>query len=269
MRFTRVLIALAMPVLLTACIDSTTLIKVKPDGSGTVEQTTMMNMGAMKAMMPGQANKPTGPLLSTDELTRAAERMGKGVKLVSSEPIKNGNFEGTKAIFSFDDINQVQVSQDPPGGGAVPGAASSQSRDNDPVQFSLKKNGATSVLTIAFQDKPGSLSPPSAGANQPGQMPDLTNPMIMNMLKSMFEGFKVNISVEPVGTIVKTNAEYVTGSRITLLELELAPLLADEAKLRELQGKFGPDASLSQVKPYLKGIKGIKVDGPTVSVEFK
>ena len=268
MRTTRVLIALATSVLLTACIDSSTLIKVKPDGSGTIEQTTLMNLGAMKAMMPGQPNKPTGPLLSTDELTRAAERMGKGVKLVSSEPIKNGDFEGTKAIFAFDDINQVQVNQEPAGaptGSAAPGKSS----DNDPVKFTLARKGASSVLTIAFQDKPGSLSPPSAGANQPGQMPDLTNPMILNMLKSMFEGFKVNISVEPVGTIVKTNAEYVTGSRITLLELELAPLLADEAKLRELQGKFGPDASLSQVKPYLKGIKGIKVDGPTVSVEFK
>jgi hypothetical protein len=100
-------------------------------------------------------------------------------------------------------------------------------------------------------------------------MPDLSNPMIMNMIKSMFDGFKINISLEPVGTIVKTNAEYVTGPRITLLELDLAALLADEAKLKELQSRFGPDSSLSQVKPYLKDVKGIKVDGPVITVEFK
>jgi len=266
MRFIRVLIALVTSVVLSGCIDSSTLIKLKPDGSGTIEQTTLLNLGAMKAMMPGQPNKPTGPILTDEELKRAAERMGKGVRLVSSEPIKNGNFEGVKAIFSFDDINQVQVNQDPASSGP-PGAATT-SRENDPVKFTLARNGASSLLTIAFQDKPGSLSPPSSGGTQPG-MPDLTNPMIMNMIKSMFEGFKINISLEPVGTIVKTNAEYVTGSRITLLELDLAALLADEAKLKELQSRFGPNSSLSQVKPYLKDIKGIKVDGPTITVEFK
>ena len=45
--------------------------------------------------------------------------MGKGVRLVSTEPVKAGGFEGSKAIFAFDDINQVQVSQDPSMSGGV------------------------------------------------------------------------------------------------------------------------------------------------------
>ena len=44
--------------------------------------------------------------------------------------------------------------------------------------------------------------------------------------------------------------------------MDIAALLADEAKFKALQGKLGPDASLSEVKPYLKDIKGIKIDGP-------
>ena len=47
------------------------------------------------------------------------------------------------------------------------------------------------------------------------------------------------------------------------------PLLADEAKLKALQGKVNPDASFSDIKPYLKDIKGIKIDGPSITVEFK
>ncbi len=100
-------------------------------------------------------------------------------------------------------------------------------------------------------------------------MPDLTNPMIMGMIKSMFQGFKINLDLEVVGSIVKTNAEYVDGSRITMLEMDMASLLADEAKLKALQGKISPDASFSDIKPYLKDIKGIKIDGPSISVEFK
>ena len=45
--------------------------------------------------------------------------MGKGVRLVSTEPAKANGFEGVKAIFAFDDINQVQVSQDPDMSGAL------------------------------------------------------------------------------------------------------------------------------------------------------
>jgi hypothetical protein len=51
--------------------------------------------------------------------------------------------------------------------------------------------------------------------------------------------------------------------------MDVAEILSDEAKLKALQGKIGPDASLSSVKPYLKEIKGIKIDGPSISVEFR
>ena len=56
---------------------------------------------------------------------------------------------------------------------------------------------------------------------------------------------------------------------MTLLEMDLGALFADEAKLKALQGKIGPGMSLSEVKPYLKDIKGIKIDGPSISGEFK
>ncbi|MEO8681196.1 MAG: hypothetical protein ABI665_19255 [Vicinamibacterales bacterium] len=266
MRPIRVLLAAATAVALSGCINSATLIKVNPDGSGTVEQTTLVNMAALKSMMPGSNGQSANPI-NQAELKRTAERMGKGVKLVSAEPMTAGGFEGMKAIFSFDDINLVQVNQNPEmSGGTEPGMGE-RKESQDPVKFKFARQGGTSVLTIAFQDKPGTGK--QADAPEPGGMPDLSNPMIMNMIKTMFDGFKINIAVEPVGTIVKTNAEYVTGSRITLLEMDMAALLADEAKFKALQGKLGPDASLSEVKPYLKDIKGIKVDGPIITIEFK
>jgi len=268
MRSLRVLLAIVSSVALTGCINSTTLIKLKADGSGTVEQTTLMNVAALKSMMPGADKQMGGTGVNRADLERTATRMGKGVRLVSAEPFKGANgFEGSKAIFAFDDINQVQVNQGPSMSGSTDGRVDAEPTSEDPVRFKLTRNGGTSTLTIAFVDQPGA-GKVDAGANPMGDM-DLTNPMMMGMLKSMFAGFKLNIDLEIAGSIVKTNAEYVNGSRITLLEMDMDSLLADEAKLKALQGKLGPDASLSAVKPYLKDIKGIKVDGPTVSVEFK
>jgi len=259
---------------LTACLNSTTLVKVKPDGSGTVEQSTLVNMASLKGVLgaqgQGQGGGPTGPMMSKEELERTAAAMGEGVRLVSSEPIKgDAGWEGVKAIFAFDDINKIQVNQSPGmSGGTSSRTRSAEPTSDDPVRFKLTRSGGTSTLSINFIDRPVG-DRPAAEPRQPSDMPDLTNPMIMNMIKAMFNGFQVNVGLEVAGKIVKTNADYVTGSRITLLELDVASLLADEAKLKALQGKLGPGMSLSEVKPYLKDIKGIKVDGPSITVEFR
>lgn len=268
MRSLRMLGALLSSLSLTACLNSTTIVKVKPDGSGTVEQVTLVNTAALKGMMGGQGG-PNGPMMNKADLERTAERMGKGVRLVSSEPVKgDAGFEGVKAIFAFDDINQIQVSQGPGMDGG--GMRSSEPSSDDPVRFKLTRNGSSSILSINFVDQPAKgrvdVQPNAPGS---GDMPDFSNPMIMNMIKSMFQGFKINVGLEVAGSIVKTNAEYVSGPRLTLLELDVASLLADEAKFKALQGRLRPDASLSEVKPYLKDIKGIKIDGPSISVEFR
>jgi hypothetical protein len=270
MRTLRLLVVLLAAVGLTACLDSTTLVKLKPDGSGTVEQTTLMNTAALKGLMGGANGQMSGPMMNKADLERTAKSMGEGVRLVSSEPIKtDGGFEGVKAIFAFDDINKIQVSQSPSMGGGTGATRSSEPTAEDPVRFKLTRGGSTSTLTINFVDRPGAGKTDNVPNPSPSEMPDLSNPMIMNMMKTMFQGFKINIGLEVVGSIVKTNAEYVSGQRLTLLELDVAAILADEAKFKALQGKLGPDASLSEVKPYLKDIKGIKVDGPSITVEFR
>jgi hypothetical protein len=265
----RILGLLLATLSLTACLNSTTLVKVKADGSGTVEQTTLVNMAALKGVMGAQGQgqgAPNGPMMSKADLEGAAARMGEGVRLVSNEPVKgDAGWEGVKAVFAFDDINKIQVSQGPMNSIEK---RSAEPTSDDPVRFKLTRNGGTSTLSINFIDRAPGVKRDTTPA-QPNDMPDLTNPMIMNMLKAMFAGFKVNIGLEVVGRIVKTNAEYVTGPRITLLEMDVASLLADEAKLKALQGKLGPDMSLSEVKPYLKDIKGIKIDGPSITVEFR
>ncbi len=269
MRSLRVLLAVVTAVTLTGCINSTTLVKVNADGSGTVEQTTLMNVAAIKGMMPGAEKQMGGAVVNRADLERTAARMGKGVRLISADPAKGANgWEGSKAIFAFDDINQVQVSQGPNISGSTDGRMSSEPTSQDPVRFSLTRAGGTSTLTIAFVDKPATRVSMQTG-DKPGDMPDLTNPMLMGMIKSMFAGFKLNIDLEVAGAIVKTNAEYVNGSRLTLLEMDMDSLLADEAKLKALQGQIGSEPSLSAIKPFLKDIKGIKIDGPTINVQFR
>ena len=87
-------------------------------------------------------------MMNKAELERTAAQMGEGVRLVSSEPVKGDTgFEGAKAIFAFDDINKVQVSQGPSMSGGTGTRAIVGADVDDPVRFKLTRSGGTSTLT--------------------------------------------------------------------------------------------------------------------------
>ena len=261
MAYARHLSLLVLASVLSGCINASTLIKVKRDGAGTIEQTVLMNTAALKGLMAGldaQGQVKTTNPFTDAEFQKVAASLGKGVRFVSSSPLSQGGFEGAKALFEFDDVSAIRIQQAPTAGGQM--AMSSTT----PVTFGFSRQDGSSVLTVTFDEK--SLSKPPSAAEPKPAAPNI-DPMMLGMMKQMFQGFKVAIDLEVDGKIVKTNADYVTGSRITLLELELAGLLEDEAKLRELQGKIG--ASLAEIRPFLKDVKGVKINVPTMTVEYR
>ncbi|MEZ5293835.1 MAG: hypothetical protein R2745_22315 [Vicinamibacterales bacterium] len=252
----------------TGCIRSATLIKVKADGSGTVEQTVLMNTALMKGMFNGLGGQPstTPGAMSDADMQRAASRLGEGVTFVSNTPMKTDDgFEGSTAVFAFTDVTKLRVDQDPSLNGSSTGGISTPPKDGAPVTFAFDKGDGASTLTVTLHDKPQGDAPAAA----PTGGPDMDNPQMLEMMKSMFKGFKVGIDIEVAGKILKTNADHVSGSRVTLLEMDMETLLQDEAKLKQVQKMLGPTASVSELKPYLKDVKGLKVNDPVVSIQFR
>ena len=75
------------------------------------------------------------------------------------------------------------------------------------------------------------------------------------------QGLFVDISLDIDGRIIKTNAPHVSGSRLTLLQIDFDKLLADETGLQKFQ-------SASDLKS-LGNIAGLKLPTePKVTVEF-
>jgi hypothetical protein len=263
----RIAALIGVGVVASGCINSASLVKIKPDGSGTIEQTMLVNMAAIKGLMSGMGasqTKESGGVLNEAEFKRAGERMG--VRPVSLTPMKEGGFEGAKAIYAFDDITKVRVDQDPQLGGRAAGTTPGSRVSTSPIKFGLTRQGATSVLTITVDEKAADSATARA---QDAPSLESIDPAMMQMIKTMFDGFRILIDVEVDGTIVKTNADYVSGSRITLLEVDMAGVFADEAKLKALQSKVQPGSSISELRPYLKDIKGVKVNHPALTIEFR
>ena len=102
---------------LTGCIESTTLVRVRKDGSGEVEESLLMRTDVMQMIM-GMSEEMGGEasdleLVSREQLEQQAGQMGEGVTLKSLEKIATESHSGYRAVFSFRDINALEVNQNP------------------------------------------------------------------------------------------------------------------------------------------------------------
>jgi hypothetical protein len=132
-----------------------------------------------------------------------------------------------------------------------------------PFSFSLDLGATSSMLTIQMpEEKPGApkLLPDLPGAG--GSASDKAQAaQAMAMMQMMMRGLFVDISLNVNGRIVKSNAPYVDGSRVTLLQIDFDKLLADPTALEKLQ-------SATDLKA-IAAVPGLKiVSTPKVTIEF-
>ena len=127
-----------------------------------------------------------------------------------------------------------------------------------PIKFSLTHD--PSVLRI--QTPPPDFSAAAALQPDPQSKPD---DQLMSLVRNLVKGAHISVSVEPSGAIVKTNAPYVEGTRVVLLDVQLDQLFSDTgfARLAALK-------NIDDLKAFVKETPGLKITlEPEVSVEFK
>lgn len=256
------------------CISIDSVIKIKPDGSGTMEQTMLINASSMSmmSMMGGGDSKDAKPKLdpatifSKEKLAADAANLGEGVTFVSSEPVTQGEMKGVKAIYAFTDFNKLKVSTALPD---MEGDGTSVTGKGDPLPIRFSRSGSSSLLTMNMLEqlaKADARSGKAAGKTE--DKPEMPKEM-MAMLAPMFKDMRVAIAVEPVGTLVRTNATHVQGKRVTLFDVAFGEILSDPAGLEKME-KLGNNPSLTEIRSALKGMKGIKInDVDKLEIEFK
>jgi hypothetical protein len=274
----RLLLVLPFVFMLTGCISSYTLVKVNPTGAGTLEQTTLISpmmvgmMSGMAQSMGGEEGKKTKPptiadLFKEEELRNAAANMGQGVRYVGSKPAKAEGREGVIATYAFDDVTKLSVNQ----GMKAPGGngSSVKATNESPIVFAMTPGtGGSKVLTITM---PEGKKDATAKPAKPEGAPDMKDmpPEALAMMKTMFQGAKVAIDVEVAGQLIKSNSPHVTGSRVTLMEVDLGAMMEDPAKLQQMQA-LGPGASFDEARKVLADVKGVKLPASRVTtIEFK
>jgi len=86
------------------------------------------------------------------------------------------------------------------------------------------------------------------------------------MIKTMLAGARVLLAAEPAGTLVKTSSPFVDGQRVTLLDIDLDTVMADDTLLPRIQAVA---ANPAEAKAVLLSAKGLKINlDPEITIEF-
>ncbi len=261
----RIFFALALLLLLAGCFQVDTVVRVNPDGSGTVVETMMLSkkmIAQMNEMMQGFAGeggaKPAPfDLYEPDKLKAQATSMGAGVSFRSAKRAETADYSGYTATYAFKDINKLKLNQQK---GSPSDATAGEKAPSSPVLFHFKK-GSPAKLTIEMpRDKAAgrNTETPKEEIEAPpankGAIPDDE----AKKLLETFMGMKMALSVEVNGTIVQTNATHLSGNRLTIVDLDLAKFGSSLPQLEKL--KQLKTSSLADARELLKDFPGMKVD---------
>lgn len=260
---------------LTGCFQIDQVITLLPDGSGTFEETFMISrkisasMAALTAGLDEQAEtddtrKPDikeQSFFKDAEIKKRAESLGSGVRFIRMERIVNKQFEGYKAIYSFNDINMLHIEQNNPG---MPKQEQVNGTTAKGIAF-IFKPGKTAQLTVKQPKKDAMTEVPLAEAAVPAKK---TSPEELAMMRQMFDGMRVVTTLVIKGQVLKSNATHRVGSAITLAELDFGRIL-DKPELLEKMAAMPPGDQAAAME-MLKVFPGMKIDmNNEVQVSFK
>lgn len=248
------------------CIEVKTTIKLNKDGSGTVEETVLMNKEIIDMLREfiasfsefGDDSVKTETkefkLFNEEELKNKASDFGDGAKYLSGKEIIEERKEGYIAIYSFDNISSLRIDQNP--NSRIPDAIESDSEaehNKEYLTFNFNR-GNISELII-------NMPPASFDSNEIEEDNEESNEMSLEELeqsKQFLQDMRISLSLIIDGKITESNASYLNGSEVWLFDVNFNELLESPEKLEELR-KTNPD-NLQQLKDIIKDIPGIKIE---------
>ncbi len=243
-----------------ACFQMTTVLKVNADGSGTIAHEMDYTKGALLQLRQfaalgggkGGGNDP----LSEQQAREMTASIGPGVTYVSSTPVTSPFGQGRAAIYAFTDVSQLRISTQPAAPGGLTIKTQGFSTQSESITFTITHEANGNAVLHIHVPEPNYLdffgSPQAAGQ--------------IGMIKTMLAGAHVLLAAEPAGTLIKTSSPFVEGQRVTLMDIDLDAVLADETLLPRIQAAA---VTPVEAKKILMSAKGLKINlDPEITIEF-
>lgn len=269
---------LAILVTTASCVEYTMLIKLQPDGSGELIETSLFKgeLAQMFQAMGGDMSGEEGEDPAEGKRREAAERagqLGEGVSLVSWAELPEEEGMGERVVYRFDDVTKLGLTPGPSGSdeGGMSGSGES-------IRFRFEPGADGSrVLTAVFE-----APEPEGGDAEPGadeamgdeeaageEMAEAMGEGMMEMMKPFLAGMKLRVLLDVGGEVLDTTAPAVNGSEVTLMALDFDQLLGAEGAWDKLTA-LGSEQDIMVVGKALEGVPGVQVPvAPEVTVRFR
>ncbi|MCJ7554717.1 MAG: hypothetical protein MUO34_12640, partial [Ignavibacteriaceae bacterium] len=256
-------------VTLTGCLQVDTTITLNPDGSGVIEETVLMKSTIIEMIrefassFDENAEEDEFKFYKVEEQKNKASDYGEGVTFLEGTEIIEEDWEGYKVKYSFKDINKLKIDPSPDDKINI----GDEEEDTDQAEreyitFNFEK-GNPSDLKIIFP-KPEFKEDKSTETVEA----DSVDTGAAEMFKNMFEGMRVSVNLKLNGNITETNASFVNGNTITMMEIDFANILNNEDIITSMEKK-NPQ-SLEEFRELTKDIEGIKIEfQEEVNVKFR
>ena len=265
-----IVLVFLLPALLAGCLQMERIVRINTDGSGILIERLVMSHEMLEMAGGMQPEGQTFNVRNDEELREAAATYGESVRFLSASDVETAFGKGYEARYAFDDINSLRINQNKVSA-KTPGAAGDGDDGKEPkfTTFAMR-GGDPADLTIYW---------PVDSAESDGKEDDIEEiskeaptpeeeEMAMEMMKTMFQGMRLAMHIEVVGDIVETNATHLSGSRITLTDVDLGELFSNVEAVRALGGKR-PD-SLEDMQKLMQLFPGMKIEiQPEVAVRFQ
>jgi hypothetical protein len=267
-KFCSLILAALTGLCLSGCFQVERVVKLKADGSGTIEETVTMGsamIAQMKAMQAGFGNALEGAVegdaakdkpkdkparnrssCSMKPSSRKKRRDGRRRDVRVREESHGQGPRGLRATFAFTDINKLRFDMAPPDMG--PKAAQTCRQGPGAVDVQVCQ-GQTRNLEVAIptpkKDAKEAAADPAQEAMQEAMLP---------MMQQMFKDMRLAASIEVQGKIVSTNAQFKDASRVTIADIDFNKILADPAKFKAMAKITDPNSA--EGKAFLKTVPG-------------
>ena len=297
MRSLRFATVFALAALHSGCFQTQSLIRLNADGSGTVEETVLMNStmamavmaGGMGAMMGGGMN--SGAMEMSDgpydmaALEARAEAMG--ATLQGVEPIEILFGGGYTATYAFTDINDLRLDSDP--SSALPSELTDEMGGGmgQPTPESITFEYSNQRLAIRIPQtapEPVDEEIVMAGMEQ-GSYADDPKKYSMSMenegpgedefrqMAVVLKDMRFSLAMELPREVAETNSSFVEGRTLTLFDMDFGALAESPdgfEALSALDMDSGPPSFQAGSMAALQGVPGIRVEPEeTVTVTFR
>jgi hypothetical protein len=256
----RLFLLLTAAVATTGCLSTTTVVKVGPDGSGTIEVTSLLRKTGLAqfdtlAATASDHAKPTklNDWLPESAVRSAADRLGTDVRYVSSRIIETADALGRMTVFEFADVRRLTLEPIPvlPAGGYF-GADAKLDGEHRFTFDLLDAPDNTRVLIARLPEARIEYS----GLGVKAERLERPDPTEEALTRTLLGGLRLEVIVQPELPIIRANTLHRDGQRVTLVSIDAERLLFDDEVSKRLLLEPG---SLDELRYRLHDRPGVTV----------